>query len=337
MPRPNNRFYDLLEVSPDATARGLKQSYRRIVERLKTKASHDQASADRLEDVEQAWAALSDPVKRKLYHEFGEEGLAPGFDTQTARPPPAPPTWTPEESSPRGEPRTFSPPANDPPTPSAFGGTPDPWDTPPPQRPPERSSKGPAKTAPPPATPPQRPDDQLQPPPADMSDAKQLPERELPSWRARPGHSGAMEIWVPFRKACLGGEGEVLVGDRIVTIDLPAGIEDGQPMEADGADFVVRVENDPQMWRDNVDLHQSITVDRYQAKEGTEVTIRILDGYMKVTVPPGVQTGQKLRLKERGIRKPGEEPGHMYLTVAITGTDVGRARVRKINLGSGND
>jgi DnaJ-class molecular chaperone len=146
-----------------------------------------------------------------------------------------------------------------------------------------------------------------------------------------------MEIWVPFRKACLGGEGEVLIGERIVRVEIPSGTEDGQPMEVDGVQFSIRVENDPQMWRDGLDLHQSITVDRYQAKEGTEVTIRILDGYMKVTVPEGIQTGQKLRLKGRGICKAGEEPGHMYLTVAITGTDVGRARVRKINLGSGND
>jgi len=34
MPRPNDRFYDLLEVSPEATPRGLDHAYRRLVERL---------------------------------------------------------------------------------------------------------------------------------------------------------------------------------------------------------------------------------------------------------------------------------------------------------------
>jgi len=333
MPRPNNRFYDLLEVSPSATARGLKQSYRRIIDRLKPKAAHDRDIADRLEDVEEAWAALSDPAKRSLYDEFGEEGLAPGFDIEAARPRPSQPTWSPEESEPQPEPRTFSPPPNDPPPPSAFGAPPDPWGTTP-RAPAPRPEP---QTAPPPPPPPGPTPDQMRPPPADMADPKRLPERELPSWRARPGHSGAMEIWVPFRKACLGGQGEVLVGERILNVDIPPGIEDGQAMDVDGAQLIVRVENDPQIWRDDLDLHQTITVDRYEAKEGTEVTIRILDGYMKVTVPPGVTTGQKLRLKERGIRKPGEEPGHMFLTIAITGTDVGRARVRKINLGSSGD
>ena len=145
-----------------------------------------------------------------------------------------------------------------------------------------------------------------------------------------------MEIWVPFRKACLGGAGEVLVGDRIVNVLIPPGVEDGHGMEVEGVGFVVRVENDAQMWRDEADIHQTITVDRYEAKEGTDVTIRILDGYMKVTVPAGIEMGQKLRLKGRGIAIPGQERGHMYLTVAITGTDTGRARVRKINLGSGD-
>ena len=332
MPRPNNRFYDLLEVTPDVSPRGLKQSYRRILTRLKAKAAHDNDAADRLEDVEEAWSALSDPSKRALYHEFGEAGLVPGFDAEAARPSRAAPTWSPEESASQPEPRTFSPPANDAPPPSAFGGPADPWQAPPPQKPSPKRTPPPSQPPPPP-----RPDDQLRPPPADLDDAKQIPEREVPSWRARPGHSGALEIWVPFRKACLGGEGEVLVGERIVMVQIPSGTEDGQPMEVEGAHFTIRVENDPQIWRDGLDLHQSITVDRYQAKEGTEVTIRILDGYMKVTVPPGIQTGQKLRLKGRGVCIAGEEPGHMYLTVAITGTDVGRARVRKINLGSGND
>jgi curved DNA-binding protein len=145
-----------------------------------------------------------------------------------------------------------------------------------------------------------------------------------------------MEIWVPFRKACVGGEGEVLVNERIVTVQIPVGVEDGLAMEVDGVHFVVRVEKDPQMWRDDNDIYQTITIDRYEAVDGTEVTIRILDGYMKVTVPPGIQTGQKLRLKGRGIAKPGEEPGHMYLTVAISGKDTGRARVRKVNLGKGD-
>jgi len=321
MPRPNNRFYDLLEVSPAAGARGIKQSYRRILARLTAKASYDEAAAERLEEVEEAWAILGDPERRKLYDEFGEAGLEPGFDAVAARPSPAPTTWSPDEPEPPDPRHDFRPPPND---------VPPPWGAPAPR-------SAPPPPAPKAAAPPPRPDDQMRPPPADLPDQKRLPEREVPSWRARPSQTGAMEIWVPFRKACLGGQGEALVGDRIVMVEIPAGIEDGQAMEVEGVHFVVRIENDAQMWRDDNDIYQTVTIDRYEAKDGTEVTIRILEGYMKVTVPAGIQTGQKLRLKGRGIHKPGEEPGHMYLTVAITGTDVGRARVRKINLGSGND
>ncbi len=319
MPRPNNRYYDLLEVTPDASARGIKQSYKRIVTRLTAKASYDESAAERLEDVEEAWAALCDPAKRKLYHEFGEAGLDPEFSAAAARPPPAAPTWSPEEPEPADERQSFAPPPN-------YHPTPEPWGAPAGPPPGYPSSPPPAAAPPPPR---ETTDEQMAPPPADMPDPKQLPEHEVPSWRARPGHAGAMEIWVPFRKACLGGEGEVMVAERIVGVSIPVGVEDGHPMEVDGVSFVVRVENDPQMWRDDLDIYQTVSVDRFDAEGGTEVTIRILEGYMKVNIPEGIQTGQKLRLKGRGIHKPGEEPGHMYLTIAITGSDVGRARVRK--------
>ena len=71
----NNRFYELLGVSKNATSDEIKKAFRKLA--LK---KHPDKGGDPKEFAEITHAAevLTDPDKRKIYDRFGEEGLKEG-------------------------------------------------------------------------------------------------------------------------------------------------------------------------------------------------------------------------------------------------------------------
>jgi len=52
-------------------------------------------------------------------------------------------------------------------------------------------------------------------------------------------------------------------------------------------------------------LHTTIPVSPWEAALGAKVPVPTLDGEVTMTVPPGAQSGQKLRLREKGLPKQG--------------------------------
>ena len=79
-------FYKDLGVSRDASPDEIKKAYRKLAAQLHPdKNPGDKKSETKFKAVNRAHQVLSDPEKRKLYDEFGEDGLREGFDAHTAR------------------------------------------------------------------------------------------------------------------------------------------------------------------------------------------------------------------------------------------------------------
>ncbi|OBT62956.1 hypothetical protein VE03_07655 [Pseudogymnoascus sp. 23342-1-I1] len=78
----DTKFYDLLNaslVSPTCTEAELKKAYK--VGALKhhpDKNAHNPDAADKFKDLSHAYEILSDPQKRQIYDQYGEEGLEGG-------------------------------------------------------------------------------------------------------------------------------------------------------------------------------------------------------------------------------------------------------------------
>src|SRR5436189_2981512 len=68
-------FYELLEVSRDATADDLKRAYRRLARQLHPDTNPDPAAEDRFKEITVAYEVLSDPEKRQRYDRYGVEGF----------------------------------------------------------------------------------------------------------------------------------------------------------------------------------------------------------------------------------------------------------------------
>src|SRR5436190_16579567 len=79
-------YYKELGVSPGATDDEIKKAYRKLAGQLHPdKNPGDKKTEARFKNVNRAYQALSDAEKRRLYDEFGEEGLREGFNSAAAR------------------------------------------------------------------------------------------------------------------------------------------------------------------------------------------------------------------------------------------------------------
>jgi molecular chaperone DnaJ len=65
--------------------------------------------------------------------------------------------------------------------------------------------------------------------------------------------------------------------------------------------IAVRVEPHPLFRRDGDDLHIVVPVAIHEAALGAKVEVPGIDGPARVRVPPGTQSGQRFRLRERGV------------------------------------
>ncbi|MEQ9062015.1 MAG: DnaJ C-terminal domain-containing protein, partial [Gammaproteobacteria bacterium] len=75
------------------------------------------------------------------------------------------------------------------------------------------------------------------------------------------------------------------------------------------------------------DIHMELPVAPWEAALGAKVKTPTLGGTVELTVPPGSQSGRRLRLAGRGL--PGKVAGDQYVTLRIVtppaSTDAARA------------
>eukprot|EP00887_Chlorella_sp_A99_P000829 scaffold5.g829.t1 len=80
-PRPTDSghaapsYYQLLGVPPTASLPEIKQAYRRLALKLHPDVSDDEDADHRFAEVAQAYDVLSDAQSRRLYDQFGAEGM----------------------------------------------------------------------------------------------------------------------------------------------------------------------------------------------------------------------------------------------------------------------
>uniref|UniRef100_A0A0N4ZID2 Large ribosomal subunit protein eL14 n=1 Tax=Parastrongyloides trichosuri TaxID=131310 RepID=A0A0N4ZID2_PARTI len=72
----DTKYYDILEISPNATEAEIKKAYRKTA--LKYHPDKNPDGAEKFKEVSAAYEVLSDPQKREVYDKYGEEGLKEG-------------------------------------------------------------------------------------------------------------------------------------------------------------------------------------------------------------------------------------------------------------------
>jgi DnaJ-class molecular chaperone len=83
--------------------------------------------------------------------------------------------------------------------------------------------------------------------------------------------------------------------------------------------LLVRLKPHPEFERDGKDLYTDVRVPFTIAALGGEVQVHTLTGPRTLSVPPGVQSGQKMRIAGQGLPGiNGSKPGDLYVRVRIS-------------------
>jgi molecular chaperone DnaJ len=115
--------------------------------------------------------------------------------------------------------------------------------------------------------------------------------------------------------AC-GGQQTAMRTDTLA-VNVPPGLADGARIRVpgrghagrDGGEYgdlfvTVHVEPHPLFRREGDDLHLSVALGVHEAALGAKIEVPGLDGQARLRVPPGTQSGQRFRLRERGMPSP---------------------------------
>jgi molecular chaperone DnaJ len=109
------------------------------------------------------------------------------------------------------------------------------------------------------------------------------------------------------------GEGRVY-GEETVSIDIPAGVQEGMQLNVSGrgnagerggmpGDLVILIEEESHkdLQREGLNVAYELHISFPDAVFGTQVEVPTIDGRAKIKIPPGTQSGKVFRLKGKGF------------------------------------
>ena len=109
------------------------------------------------------------------------------------------------------------------------------------------------------------------------------------------------------------GEGRVY-GEETVTIDIPAGVQEGMQLSVGGrgnagerggapGDLIILIEEEQhaELHRDGLNVAYELHITFADAVFGMNAEVPTIDGKAKIKIPPGTQSGKIFRLKGKGF------------------------------------
>jgi molecular chaperone DnaJ len=350
-------FYTVLGVSRTASADEIKKAYRKLAKKYHPDVNPgDKAAEERFKQVSAAFDVLSDPKKRPLYDEFGEDAAKMGWDEKKAA------QYRAYRASQSGGGGGFP-----------FGGGAEGVDLGDLFGEIFGGGRGrgagmggfPFEAAE--ATGPARGEDLTTGVHLSLAEAATGVERALlvkrpgacktchgagttgaPTTCKTCGGSGRTRGGIgplQFQRACptcsgtgrsapvcrtCGGQGRTEESGR-VTVKIPAGVQTGSKVRLAGqgaagvrggppGDLYIEttVAEHPVFRREGDDLQMDLPITIPEALLGAEVRVPTFSGDVRVKIPPGSQSGRKLRVRGKGIPSlKGGSTGDLYLTLQI--------------------
>lgn len=146
------------------------------------------------------------------------------------------------------------------------------------------------------------------------------------------GRDLEVEAPISLEDAYQGTTRTIQVGARRLNVKIPPGAGDGtrvrlrnqgEPGYANGPagdlDVIVKLRDHPNFRRDGDDLHIDLKVPLYTAVLGGNVRVPTLGGQVTLTIAPGTQSGQTIRLREKGMPRlrKSDAYGDLYAHIMV--------------------
>lgn len=150
------------------------------------------------------------------------------------------------------------------------------------------------------------------------------------SSRSRRGRDIEAELPITLEEAYKGGEKTFTLGgadgQRILRVNIPAGIRDGGKMRLAGQGrpgtppgdlfLTVRYELHPTFLVEGDNIICEVEISPWDAVLGAKVRVPTLEGAVEMSIPAGSSSGRKLRLRGKGLG-PASARGDEMVKVAI--------------------
>jgi curved DNA-binding protein len=271
-------LYSVLGVEKTASQQDIKKAYRKLAAKLHPDKNPGKANEQRFKQITQAYEVLGDDGKRALYDEFGEVSLRPGFDAERAR--------AMKGFGGGGGSFDFG---------DFFGGG--------------GQSGG----------------------LGDMLGDLFGRTRGRGAPRGR-GYDVASSVALDFVDAIRGTTLKLAPsgGGEAVTVRIPPGAQDGSKVRVRGkggagrgggapGDLVLTLEVKPHKFFSRVgdDLYLDLPLTIGEAYHGAQVPVPTPHGEVKLRVPARTQSGQKMRLRGKGVHRKDHEPGDLYVRFQV--------------------
>jgi curved DNA-binding protein len=145
-----------------------------------------------------------------------------------------------------------------------------------------------------------------------------------------PGEDYEVTVRLTLDEAFTGTEREFRIGNQTVRARIPKGATDGERLRLRGkggpgmnggpsGDLYLVISLVPHaLYRVNGrDLDLELPVAPWEAALGAQIEVPTLEGEVKMKLPPGSKSGQKLRLAGKGLPRPGGGAGDLYAVIMI--------------------
>jgi curved DNA-binding protein len=294
-------YYELLGVKRDASPDEIKQSFRKLARKYHPDMNPgDKLAEEKFKDISEAYEVLSDVSRRSQYDKFTS------FWRKNRGKPPSPDRNNPRSEDDLGDFNTFID--------NLIGR----------KREPRSADRTPDRTR----------------NPRSEDAAENLRQRGANDYRSgsngrttyaetppppRPKNLEA-ELTLPLNKAYLGGRERITIQEdgRSLEVDMPPGMIPGQKIRLRGqgiagGDLYLKINVAPHQFfkLDGIDVYCQLPVTPAEAVLGGFVEVPTLDGLVKISLPPGVMSGQKLRLAGKGFPADDGRRGDQLLEIQI--------------------
>jgi curved DNA-binding protein len=133
-------------------------------------------------------------------------------------------------------------------------------------------------------------------------------------------------VSISFAEAYAGSTRKLKINGDTFTVKIPAGAKTGTKVRIPAQDryqqdiyLVMDVQPDSRFERDGSDLSTEVSVDLWTAVLGGQVTVPTPSGTVRLSIPPGTQPGQKIRLNQQGMPKLSKknEFGDLFVRIQV--------------------
>ncbi len=296
-------FYDILGLSKSAVPDQIKSAYRKLARKFHPDVNRNDKSAEsKFKEVQEAYDVLSDSKKRQAYDQFGHAGVSSAAAAEAAA-----------AAASAGAPRDGSGFRYSRRTPGGatvdFGDVDieDLFASMGPRRRKTRRSTGASPFA------------------AETTDVPETAGTDI-----------VHQVTLSFEQAARGITLDLRFDtanrafSETISVKIPPGVDEGSKVRVRGkgqpsmmgssrGDLVIttHVAAHPYFTRSGQDVILELPLSASEAAAGTTVRVPTLDGPVELRIPPGINSGKKLRIKERGISGRDGKKGDQLCRVLV--------------------